>query len=683
MKLKKLLLIFVISIMFIPFVVNAETCENDKISIESIEISSISENVVEKNEPVINGMGVKLDLEMSEVDDSIEYEMTIKNDSSSDYKLDKNSLNIESDYIDYTFETKDKTNIVKAKTSSEAVLTIQYRNEVPEELLEDGSFTDNKIFSIGMNDGKNIINPKTAQSLLFLIYIVLTISIVSLVVLKKNKKIGTLAILLGLLSLPFSVYALCSINLNVESNVGIIKIYKITYSNNISSVSGDISTAEYFNSDSDVVKNNMFVVNNYVFKEWNTNSDGTGIKYKPGQRIELNECITLYAMWRDKNSVSGIIYWALQDNDNNSINETLVLSSINVNGVLSGSFSGDAVFRNTREVPWINGNGYNGDNLSDNVQLVKVENVISPASIKYWFWYVGYRATGTLNFMLEDLDTSNVTDMSYVFNYAGAYGPSTINMDLSSWDVSNVTTMERMFQAIASTGTKNLNMNLSGWNLLNSTNISNMFSVIGGYSTVNDAEYNMDLSGWNMPKISSFERFFEGFGENNNKVRSSSVFLNLTGWSFPNVTTMQYMFFHTSRNNTSQFVLEGLDSWDVSHVNNMSGMFDGAGMKAQVWNIGNISNWNVSCVNNMDGMFSYAGYNTNEFKLDLSNWNTSCVADMKNMFYSSGNSASNWSIIIPKTNGNGLNNSSSKMYGMNNSVYGELSQSGRTFTLVN
>ena len=234
MKMKKLLLVFIISIMFMPFVVNSETCDNNKISIESIDIKNASDNVVEKNEPVINGMGVMLDLEMSEVDDSIEYEMTIRNDSNTDYKLDKNPLNIESDYIDYTFETKDKTNVVKAKSSSEAVLTIQYKNEVPEELLENGSFIDNKTIIIGLNDGKNdiisvLINPKTGQSLLSLIIMLLIIGSVSLIILKNNKKIGTLVLLLGLASLPFSVFALCSLNLKVESNVEIKESSNITY----------------------------------------------------------------------------------------------------------------------------------------------------------------------------------------------------------------------------------------------------------------------------------------------------------------------------------------------------------------------------------------------------------------------------------------------------------------------
>ena len=227
---KKLLVVFIIILgfMFMP-IANAETCENDKISIESIEVSNISQNVVEKNEPLVNGMDIKLDLEMSKVDDSIEYEMIIKNDSSSDYRFDKKSLNIESDYMEYTFETRDKTNIVKAKSSNEAVLRIQYRNKVPDELLGEGHFNENKTINIGMNNGK-ILNPKTRQSILFLIGLVLIIAIVSLRIVKKKNKLVLL--LLGIVILPFSVYALCNININIESNIQIEKNYTIVFDTN-------------------------------------------------------------------------------------------------------------------------------------------------------------------------------------------------------------------------------------------------------------------------------------------------------------------------------------------------------------------------------------------------------------------------------------------------------------------
>lgn len=49
---------------------------------------------------------------MSEVGDTIKYKLIIANDSNDDYKLDENSLNVESYYMDYTFELEDNSNRV-------------------------------------------------------------------------------------------------------------------------------------------------------------------------------------------------------------------------------------------------------------------------------------------------------------------------------------------------------------------------------------------------------------------------------------------------------------------------------------------------------------------------------------------------------------------------------------------
>ena len=49
---------------------------------------------------------------MSEVGDTIKYKLIIENDYNDDYKLDENSLNVESYYMDYTFELEDNSNRV-------------------------------------------------------------------------------------------------------------------------------------------------------------------------------------------------------------------------------------------------------------------------------------------------------------------------------------------------------------------------------------------------------------------------------------------------------------------------------------------------------------------------------------------------------------------------------------------
>ena len=283
MSLRKLLLILIL-FLFTPFIVNAKTCDNTKVSINSIEMSDISDNTIENNEPAIKGMGVKFDLEMKDVGDFIVYEMTIDNDSNSDYVLDKNSIDIDSNYIDYTLETKDTTNIVKANSKSKVILTIRYKNEVPNELLENGSYVDNQIINVDLLDG--LVNPKTGQSFVFIIILIFLFGIVSIKVLKDNKRIGTLLLIIGLLAFPFGVYAMCNIDLKIESNVGIVldDNNPIVYidSNHLLRKSGDLcfysdeglSSIDYLEASPEnlqevVIANNVkwFTYNYYITKD--------------------------------------------------------------------------------------------------------------------------------------------------------------------------------------------------------------------------------------------------------------------------------------------------------------------------------------------------------------------------------------------------------------------------------
>lgn len=139
---KKALLIILLFIMFIPFIVNAESCDSDKITISSITIENKSNGVEEIDEATVSGKN--LNLSMSNVGDNIEYKIVVKNDSNEDYELDKNSFNISSEYVDYTFESEDNSNIIKSDSSKVVYLKINYTNEVPNEIFELGAYKDNK-----------------------------------------------------------------------------------------------------------------------------------------------------------------------------------------------------------------------------------------------------------------------------------------------------------------------------------------------------------------------------------------------------------------------------------------------------------------------------------------------------------------------------------------------------------
>ena len=105
---------------------------------------------------------------------------------------------------------------------------------------------------------------------------------------------------------------------------------------------------------------------------------------------------------------------------------------------------------------------------------------------------------------LNDIDTSNITDMSYLFEFSDFTGDisrwnvskvtnmkrmfaySNFNSDISKWDVSSVTTMEGVFSFSKFDG------DISNWDVSNVTNMNNMFIY---------SKFNSDISNWNVSNV--------------------------------------------------------------------------------------------------------------------------------------------------------------------------------------
>ena len=95
------------------------------------------------------------------------------------------------------------------------------------------------------------------------------------------------------------------------------------------------------------------------------------------------------------------------------------------------------------------------------------------------------------NILANDIDVSNVTDMSELFgNYRD------FNQPLDSWDVSNVTNMRQMFR-----GCSDFNQPLDSWDVSNVTDTTWMFE--------NCYEFNQPLDSWDVSNLKNVGWMFD------------------------------------------------------------------------------------------------------------------------------------------------------------------------------
>ncbi|MBI1721817.1 YSIRK signal domain/LPXTG anchor domain surface protein, partial [Lactobacillus crispatus] len=244
---------------------------------------------------------------------------------------------------------------------------------------------------------------------------------------------------------------------------------------------------------------------------------------------------------------------------------------------------------------------------------------------------------------LSGWNVSNATDISHMFacinldsnslpnyeyNFAQPqYRGSLTSLDLSHWDTSKVTDMEAVFwgqRFLTTVG------NFSNWNTGNVTNMQDLFAGCKELKFDNTALAN--LAKWNTSNVTNMRALFA----NMEKQKDLSCVQN---WDTHNVQDMSYMFFQDADlKNVGNLTTRG-KVWNTSQVGTLPGSLQNYGMSnmfagcTSLDKIDGINSWDVSHVTKMRFMF----YNTALLKsLDLSKWDTSSLQMADKMFFGSG-----------------------------------------------
>ena len=223
---------------------------------------------------------------------------------------------------------------------------------------------------------------------------------------------------------------------------------------------------------------------------------------------------------------------------------------------------------------------------------------------RYLFANIGYNIADDTEVKideLENLDTSNVTDMSFMFYTC----KKVTSLDVSKFDTSKVTSMSSMFQYCSGL----TNIDVSNFDTSNVTNMYGMFCF--DWNFVSNLT-SVDVSNFDTSKVTSMGSMFQ--------YCSGLISIDVSKFDTSNVTSMYRMFYMCSK-------LTSLDlsSFNTSKVKNMDYMFAYChGLTSM-----DVSDFDTSNVTGMENMF----YDCEKLtSLDVSNFDTSNVTNMHQMF---------------------------------------------------
>lgn len=613
----KLILFFIL--LLLPMFVYAETCNNNDVVIKDLELVNITGLAVELEEAELVDSKIIADVKMYEVGDSIEYKFTVENESENEYTIDtRNLVNIDP-YVNYVIDSEDHSNKIKKSSSKEFTITATYANEVLHEDFKAGKYDGSIDMILDIVDPA-LINPMTGNFFYYILIILLLVCIIFGIKYKKNS-ITSLGII-GLLLIPYTTYAICTFNveLDIDVKIGYVKPNPCTYNGDL------VQGAKYVNGQYTYSYKQKYgkwnsSLRTYEFE--NIDSDGWGVTLTDPESTE---------------PVTSTLCTSI--NDKPIVTMAYMFIESNTTSIDTSSFDTSNVTDMQYMFSW-----------DENITSLDVSNFDTSQVTNMSSMFFSCENLTELD--VSNFDTSNVTSFYCLFAYSGI-----TSIDLSNWNISKANNFYNFFSSCNDLESVNLDnwvleivpngffsgayniktMSMKNWVLPSNSN-GYLFGNMALYESSSVEE--IDVTGWDVSRYSSFYRLFDD-------LRKLKRIIGLETWDTSNVTNMSGMFY-----NCYALVDFDISNLDISNVTDVSSMFYYCQSIEEI----NLDNWvlpnsysgfldnanslkKISAKNwiirqNDTWLFSKIGVSSSVETIDVTGWDLSNTTSLNGIFYNS------------------------------------------------
>ena len=491
---KKILLVVLFLLLFPSIVLAKDTCNNGDIKIEEINVEE-KEGYPEELIPVsIDNKKINLNIEMYNVGESITYKIKVKNNSNNDYYFTKDSFNLNTDYLEYSL--LNDSEVIKANEEKSIQLRITYKEKISKD-----DFNEKNMMAITLSDTP-LSNPSTKRSyVLILLVIFITIS---LLFTNKNNQLNKVLIGILICSIPLSIKALCTVNLEINANITINEKEAIF----LPGTEVNVKMKELAGDDTSASDQPYNFLNENITAIKYSNQEPAESEKEEKNIVSTSDSSTPIYMWYEE----GIIYWwseahHLKLNENASYMFAFIKNLTNILDLekidASCTTNIESILCNDTSLNDLSGlKEWNTENITNLNSTFYGLSITSLEALRNWdVSNVKSMRNTFLNTSLENLNglenwnVSKVESMDNTFWFSRNLS----NIEaLSNWDTSKVTSMSGMF---TSTNLTNLNA-LAKWDVSNVTSFYQMFRRITNLNDVNA------INSWNIQKDATFTYMF-------------------------------------------------------------------------------------------------------------------------------------------------------------------------------